>query len=119
MAATNPNTGSVEHSLASKDIMSVGASTHIEDGIQPMNLPVDVDGKALPFRHGRPIVSLDDERRMKRLSLKLDFWILPLLTLVMLLASMDRSDVSLSAFRPPLLQHKHPFIFDMKTEDTY
>lgn len=89
--------------------MSAGASSHVENGengennISSVVLPVDADGKALPFHAGRPVVGLEDEKRMKRLSWKLDLWILPLLTLVMLLASMDRSDVGILLHNSPLV----------------
>jgi hypothetical protein len=77
-----------------KDMAIETQASHVEHGGTTIILPVDADGKALPFNAGRPIVSPDDEQRMKRLRWKLDLWILPLLTLIMLLSSMDRSDVS-------------------------
>lgn len=97
MASSDLQVASVGHSSISKEIMSAGSSSHVENGehdIPSAIIPVDADGKALPFHAGRPVVSVEDEKHMKRLSWKLDLWILPLLTLVMLLASMDRSDVS-------------------------
>ena len=78
----------------SKEAVANEASLHIEESIAVATAPLGPDGKVLKFEAGRPILSHEDEKAMKRLRLKLDLWILPILFIVMLLGSMDRSDVS-------------------------
>lgn len=98
MAAPYSQTEVVEAGATEKrDELSVEAISHVEDGMPAIvtHGPVDAEGKPLPFHNGRPLVNPEDERAMKRLRLKLDLWILPLLTILMLLSSMDKSDVSL------------------------
>lgn len=86
----------IQDASSAKEAAISEAAVHIEGsaGSFAANGPVGPDGKPLQFENGRPVVSPEDEKLMKRLKLKLDMWILPILTVVMLLGSMDKSDVS-------------------------
>ncbi|RFU28023.1 hypothetical protein B7463_g8313, partial [Scytalidium lignicola] len=96
MVSIYPHTASSAPGDAPKDEMSVGDVSHVENCIIPhvdTHVRLNAERKPLPFHNGRPVVSLEDERAMNRLRLKLDMWILPLLTIVILLSSMDRTDI--------------------------
>ncbi|KAK6386016.1 hypothetical protein LTS17_001590 [Exophiala oligosperma] len=85
----------IQDASSAKEAAISEAAVHIEGsaGSFAANGPVGPDGKPLQFDNGRPVVSPEDEKLMKRLKLKLDMWILPILTVVMLLGSMDKSDI--------------------------
>lgn len=116
MAGTDDRVSSLEihDSRGAKEAAISEAAVHIEGsaGSYAANGPVGPDGKSLQFENGRPVVSPEDERLMKRLRLKLDMWILPMLTIVMLLGSMDKSDVShvCYSFMLNIALRRHPCI---------